>query len=257
MVPPGTDNDESSDRSSSAAGLSRRPEPPYPLDLIADLHADALPADVAAHIRSRLVDDPHARSVLAALDQTTQDLRDVPVVQMPVPPAVAAMTRQTLDTISAEVSAVGGGTVVAPRRERHFRRWAAAATAGAAAVAAIAAVSVALVRSPEPSTPVQAQPSTTGGQVAPGDRVTLLSVLGDHDFAPFGSEAALRRCTAANGVSADTGIVGSGPVTLQGRDDAVAILLSTGVAGVFDALVVGRDCRRDNPSTISRTTIGG
>ena len=53
-----------------------------------------------------------------------------------------------------------------------------------------------------------------------------------------------------------SGIVGSGRVSLRDHDDAVAILLSTGVAGVFDALVVGSDCTTDNPSTISRTTVG-
>ncbi|MDY6809391.1 MAG: hypothetical protein SW127_10275 [Actinomycetota bacterium] len=252
MVPPGADNDETS----SAAHSSPYPQPPYPVDLLADLHADALPPDVAAHIRSRLTDDPHARSVLEALDRTTQDLHDAPVPPVPVPPAVDEMTRQTLDRISAEVSAGAGGTVVAPRRAHRAWRWAAVGTAGAAAVAAVAAISVAVVRSPEPSTPVQAQPSTTADQSGPGDRFTLLSVLGNHDFDPFGSEAALRQCTAANGVSADTGIVGSGQVSLQGRDKAVAILLATGVAGVFDALVVGPDCSAGNPSTISRTTIG-
>jgi hypothetical protein len=37
----------------------------------------------------------------------------------------------------------------------------------------------------------------------------------------------------------------------------VVILLGTGVAGRFLALVVGPDCDTGNPATVSRTTIGG
>ncbi|MCF3936833.1 hypothetical protein [Gordonia tangerina] len=248
MVPPGAD-----DEASSSAEFTRYPEPPYSVELLADLHADVLAPDVAAHIRSRLVDDPHAQSVLDALDATARDLRGAAVAPVPVPPDVTERTHRTLDRLGAEVTAVGGGEVVAARRHHRARRWAAAGVAGAAAVAVVAAVSVIAPRAPEPGTPVQAQPSATADA---GERVTLLSVLGNDGFAPFGSEAALRRCTAANGVAADAGIVGSGRVSLRDHDDAVAILLSTGVAGVFDALIVGSDCTTDNPSTISRTTVG-
>ena len=44
-------------------------------------------------------------------------------------------------------------------------------------------------------------------------------------------------------------------ITVGGRPAAV-ILLSTGVAGRFEALVVGLDCDTNNPATVSRTVIG-
>ncbi|MEE3851914.1 hypothetical protein VZC37_16350 [Gordonia sp. LSe1-13] len=253
MVPPGADNDRSD--------ASRLPQPPFSVDLLADLHADALPPDVADHVRSHLPDDPHARSVLAALDRTTAVLRDAPPDPVSLPPAVAARTTDTLDRISADVAAAGGHTAVPLTRPdrgdaKRSRRLAVAGLVGAATVAVVVAVSVGLFRSPAPQEPAQqAQPTAPSATSGPGERMAMLSVLGRDDAAPFGSEAELRRCTAANDVPEGTAVVGSGPVTLRDRPAAV-ILLATGVAGVFDALVVGPDCTTGNPSTISRTLIG-
>ena len=55
---------------------------------------------------------------------------------------------------------------------------------------------------------------------------------------------------------ADVVIVGSGRILVNGAE-AAAILLSTGVAGRFDALIVGLDCDLGNPALISRGIVGG
>lgn len=94
--------------------------------------------------------------------------------------------------------------------------------------------------------------TTTEATVA---AATMLSVLGESSGAPFSSVDALRRCTAANGVSAQTVVVGSGEILVDETPRAV-ILLATGVAGRFDALVVELHCDTGDPATVSRTTIG-
>ena len=100
--------------------------------------------------------------------------------------------------------------------------------------------------------------STRGlpGPAGPADIAVALSVLGRTDGAPFGSVEALRRCTAAHLVPVEVVIVGSGRILVDGTG-AAAILLSTGVAGRFDALIVGLDCDLGNPALISRGIVGG
>ncbi|MDL9947795.1 hypothetical protein QSJ19_19875 [Gordonia sp. ABSL11-1] len=256
-------------------GSTSLPAPPFAPELLADLHAGLLPRDVADHLWSHLDDDPDARSILAALDRTTERLRSTPPPARPVPPDVAARTRATLDRISAEVSAAGDDRVVALGGDRsnagNLRRthrtawWAAGGVAVAAAIAVVVVISTGLLRTsdgesdPGRSDPaIQAQPSapSTVDDLDAADRVTLLSVLGKQQFAPFPSAAALRECIAANGVPPSIAVLGTGPVTISGRE-GVVILFATGVAGRFDALVVGHDCATGNPATITRTVIGG
>ncbi|MGC4960780.1 hypothetical protein [Gordonia sp. DT101] len=251
MIPPGAADD-------SDSTASRYPQPPYSTDLLADLHADVLPPDVAEYMRSRITDDPDARAVLDALDRTTAQLRGAAVPSVPVPAEVASRTRQTLDEIGAEASATGGTVVgIAERRRRKVpARWLAAGGV-AAAIVAVLAITVGVLRSPASDPPMQAEPSGhTTTDLQPGDHAALLSVLGKKDFAPFGSQEALRRCTGANGVAADTVVLGTGAVTVRGHQ-SVVILLSTGTAGRFDALVVAPYCTTGNPARISRTVIGG
>ncbi|GAA1483122.1 hypothetical protein GCM10009624_35620 [Gordonia sinesedis] len=149
----------------------------------------------------------------------------------------------------------------ARRRSRNQR--AAAGFAVAAVVVAIVALTVTVVLNRSSGDgPSRAQPTSTastGVAGAPGgdaSDVAMLAVLGKTDGAPFGSPEALRRCTAANDIPATTPVVGSGEVTLDGTR-RIVILLGTGVAGRFTALVVDRGCDTGNPAFVSRTTIGG
>ncbi|ROZ98968.1 hypothetical protein [Gordonia sp. OPL2] len=256
----------------SAEGSTDLPVPPFSPELLADLHAGVVPPDVAEHMWTHIDDDPDARSILAALDRTTRQLRTTPPLARPAPPDVAARTRSTLDQISAEVSsagddrvvALGGGNRANPGRGRRAAFLAAGGVAVAAAIAVVVVISTGLLRtSDENSEPgrsdpaIQAQPSATSTvDLDAAESVALLSALGNKQFAPFPSAAAQRECIAANGVPASTAVVGTGPVTIRGRS-GVVMLFATGVAGRFDALVVGLDCGRDNAATITRTVIGG
>lgn len=57
--------------------------PPWPVDVIADLHAGRYPAEVAGELRRRITADPWAASVSSALDATVDDLSLLPVPRMP------------------------------------------------------------------------------------------------------------------------------------------------------------------------------
>lgn len=232
-----------------------RPMPPYPVDLLADLHADVLPERVAAHIRAHL--DADARRTLAALDATVADLRSAPVVEVPVPDHVLARTDATLAAIRDEVSASSPSTVIPlPRRRRSV--WPALLTA-AAAIIAVVAVGVGITsfgdNSPDHLDAADTTTTPTVETITDADQAQLLSALGNRSPA-FATEAALRGCTQANAIPDSTEVLGSQRITVQGRN-AIVVLLSTGVAGRFDALVVGLDCGPGQPSTITRTTIGG
>lgn len=282
---------------------SRLPEPPFSVELLADLDAGVLDAATAAHVRERIAADPDARRILAALARTRADLKATPVPTEPPPSWVDDRTRDTLATIRSEVlhrsaahsppaddpaadphadlstrTPVPGNEPVTPLRaspRRASRRpsawtWAALGAAAAVIVAVVAGIVVGTRPASQPvaaesgtrssalapSTPVTTAPNTsTPNNTEPIDTVAVLSVLGRTDGAPFSSPAALRRCTAANGIPAATPVVGSGPVRIGGVA-RVVILLGTGVAGRFDALVVGVECDTGRPALHSRTRIG-
>ncbi|MFE0751815.1 hypothetical protein [Gordonia sp. NPDC058843] len=281
MTPRGPDDYETGDL----------PGPPYSADILAELHAGALPGPVAAHIRSQIVDDPAAQTILAALDRTSDDLRTAgpsPVtapdhIRADVAATLAALGREHPDAADASIAHPGSAPSEHPpegrgrppvdlttaRRGRRSadpggrgtRRQTTRLLLAAAAVLIVAAGSVGVLRllsasdTAGPGQAPRAQSSSAPGPTGVGG-VAALSVLGRTDGAPFGSIEALRRCTAAHLVSADVMIVGSGRILVDGSG-AAAILLSTGVAGRFDALVVGLDCDLGNPALISRGIIGG
>lgn len=253
------------------------PEPPYSEDLLADLHAGALPDDTAAHMRARIANDPPAQRVLAALDRTTDSLRYLSNESKPVPPEVDSRIAATLSAIQndsrARHDAQQPSTAPVDLSERRRRsttrapraRFAALLVGAAAAIAVlVGVVAVVATRTTDgPGAGVQAQPSTSANttqldttQLDGVEKASALSVLGKTAHAPFESDEALRRCTAANGVAASTPVLGSGEITVGGSE-RVVILLGTGVAGRFDALVVEQGCDTDNPATVSRTRLGG
>ncbi|AFR51350.1 hypothetical protein [Gordonia sp. KTR9] len=257
MTPRGPDDHETSDL----------PDPPYSADILADLHAGALPDHVAAHIRSQIADDPAAQSVLAALDRTALDLRAAGPAPAPVPDnvrddvaaALAALGREAPAPV--DLAAARRGRRSGDPSARTHRRTATRMLVAAAAVVVVAAGSLGVLRlvSDSDATPdrtPRAQSSSAPAGSGPADVAVALAVLGRTDGAPFGSVEALRRCTAAHRVSADVVIVGSGRILVDGSG-AAAILLSTGIAGRFDALIVGLDCDLGNPALISRGIVGG
>lgn len=224
----------------------RAPMPPYPVGLLADLHAGAVDEATATHIRAHLDDDDQA--VLAALDRTVADLAAWPVPPTAAPAEVLARSRATLADLSAgNIAAITPGA----RRTRRTRGRIIAA-ASIAAVAAGGITVAALTTGPDPADDPAQHHNLA---LSPAERATLLSALGSPTPA-FADDAGLRGCTRAHGIADDVPLAGTAPVRLRGRD-AVAILVTTGTAGRFTALVVGPDCGPGNPATIARTTIGG
>lgn len=262
MTPRGPDDHETGDL----------PDPPYSAEILADLHADALPDRTAAHIRTRIVDDVAAQSILAALDHTSDDLRSAGPAPAPVPDQVRADVATTLaalgrDPAPVDISAARRGRRPARSRSRDDRRMAGRLLLAAAAVVIVAVGTVGILRlvsAPDATNPGQTPraqstsvpPSSVPAPAGPAGIATALSVLGRTDGAPFGSVEALRRCTAAHLVPVEVVIVGSGRILVDGTG-AAAILLSTGEAGRFDALIVGLDCDLGNPALISRGIVGG
>ncbi|ETA08219.1 hypothetical protein [Gordonia alkanivorans] len=264
MTPRGPDDTESGDL----------PEPPYSAETLADLHAGVLSERAAAHVRARIADDAAAQEILAALVRTTSQLRTSAPAPHAVPDHVRADVQATLAALAGS-SAIGGAATPGPvrpgpgqdapvdlaaRRERS-RRWKIlpVVLAAAAAIVVVALGSIGVQRlmsssSDDTPSPMQAQPGSTQ-TLDPSGSASAIAVLGRTDGAPFGSVAALRRCTAAHLVPATVVIVGSGRIIFHG-DPAAAILLSTGIAGRFDALIVGLECDTDNPALLARGTIG-
>ncbi|WP_040509371.1 anti-sigma factor family protein [Gordonia soli] len=259
----------------SPSGDGTLPQPPFPVDLLADFHAGALPDAQAEHIRTHLDDDPAAREVLDALDRTRADLSGSPPPQVPLPESVQARTAATLAGISAEVAG-GRGPATGDRptdssppppvdelAARRRRRWMAPVLSAAAAIV-VAALVLSVGGSQgwfgrDSSADLDARSSTAVQplrSISPAEGASLMSVLGRTDPTPFGSDARLRACLDANRVAPETAVVGSGPITLRGRE-GVVILLTTGQAGRFTALVVEPTCDVGNPATITTAVIGG
>lgn len=249
---------------------SRFPSPPYAPELLAEFHAGNLDAATTAHVRAHIAEDADAQATLVALARVRDELRALGDtedavdndVDAPPPDWVRARTQETLAAIAAETTPHPAmrGPETRRRRGAGPRTYAILAAAAILIVGVVAAVLV--LRPSQPTGSVEAQPSAPSSSLsvpAPPsalDGAAALSVLGRTDGSPFASTDALRRCTAANGIPATTPVLGSGPVTVDGTQQVV-ILLGTGVAGRFLALVVGPDCDTGNPETVSRTTIGG
>jgi hypothetical protein len=250
------------------------PTPPsVPVDLIADLHAGVLPEDEARAVRAQVEADAASRRILAALDATVDDLRGAPVEPREPPPAVAAAIDATLRALrdgeappqTPPVPADDARVVSLDAARDARRRRGLLIAAAVAVVVAVSSGVVALVTAGRPtSDSVRADPTTTTttGPAGPtglaASPVSLLSVVGRTDPAlgdPADAGSRLRGCLAANGVAQSVGVVGSGRVDLDGAP-RIVVLLTTGVAGRFDALVVGPDCAAGRPETISRQVIG-
>jgi hypothetical protein len=228
------------------------PGPPYPLDMIADLHAGVYPDEVADALRAKVLDDPDSVAIWKALDATTDELASAPVIEGSLPGYAQHKVDQALHMLAADHHDATAEAVTPLRRHRGAVLF--SAVAAAAAVAAIAiATTFAFSDRSEPAIAEENAPTATP-IVVPSD-ATLLSALGQSADSAFGDLARRDRCLAANEIQPATPVLGTSSIQ-AGGSPAVVILLSTGVAGRFDALVVGADCDTANPATLSRTTIG-
>src|SRR5215470_13665800 len=131
------------------------PGPPWPVDLLADLHVGVLDPPDAAELRRRAESDPAARATLAALDATRRALAELPRPRMPDQVAArinAAIAREATARTAGEIATATGEAAarttprtsgetaavvdLAAERRRRRRLIAGAGILAAAAVAA-------------------------------------------------------------------------------------------------------------------------
>lgn len=246
------------------------PSPPIDVDVLGDLHADALDVAATAAVTALLSHDADARAVLLALDATVADLAVLRLgpVAVPVPVHVAARLDSALARLSAHPMSRAGpfGLPPSPVLDLPAARHAASHHAstgrrrllGAGALAVAAAVAgVVLVggvlggASTTSGTAVSAALDLGNGQLGG----TLLASLGRTDLGPLRDPATLAACLAANGVAEGTPLLGSAQVLLRGEPGTL-LLLTTGTAGSFTALVVGPTCSAIDPAQLARQRIG-
>ncbi|GGS19127.1 anti-sigma factor family protein [Actinokineospora fastidiosa] len=232
--------------------------PPWPVDLLADLHAGVLEPGRAAEVGARVAADPDARAVLAALDSVRADLgalREAPAPPMPehfaarIDAALAEEARRAFATNTPPAGAPVIDLATARRKRGRMAAW-----GGGLLTAAAAAVAVAFVALPQdtPGTGVaapsptvsdggtNAEPPLSVGRENIGESVN--DVVDAEDYGPLGDRAGLDRCLDANAIDpASAQVVGVRPVTLDGKSGVMAIMLGE-KAAQFRVLVVTPDC---------------
>jgi hypothetical protein len=274
--------------------------PPWPEDLLADLHAGVLEPQRAAVVQAGVGADADARAFLAALDGVRTDLSALgaaPAPPMPehfaaridaalaeeaarafgapgtpasgtpasgIPasdiPAAAPSSTSLKATGSLADDDPGPAPVIdmaAARRKRgRTAAWGAALlTAAAAAVAFVVVPGLgggtgddtdggmaAEQPSPTVSAPgdAGAQPPLALGREEVGEKVP--QVVNSRDYGPLDDKAGLDSCLEANELDpAKAQVVGVRPVTLDGKDGVMALLLTQKV-GQFQVLVLTPDC---------------
>lgn len=243
-------------------------EPPLSLDVLADLHAGALPDDVAARLWPRVRSDRAATATLSALDATRADLAGLATAPPPAMPAdFAARLDAAINAESQARAAAGFAPVVdidsARRRKRdpkQTRRL--ALTAGLVGVAA-AVIGAAIVvlpglgSSPSPSQNAGGAPSSQlsvgSGQLG---SVALTQALHKSDYGPLSNPQRLSGCLKANGQDPNSKPIGAMQISLDGKQGTL-LVLTTGVLAQYRLLVVGPACSATSPSTLANQVIGG
>lgn len=215
---------------------------------------------IAGHDRDHALSEPIPDSVADRLDQTLAYLsraRDHDAAAPAFEPAApTAGPRRGLSALST--------------RGRGLLAAAAAVAAVAIAVPLVAGLfsddsssdpgtSVAAPSDPDsPSDSSRSSDSSAPSDSATGDTVTAALIagsLGRPIEGRFADPAAREQCLVANGVSADTPVLGSREVTLGDTAGTLFVLPSADPA-LMTALVVGSDCGPGVPALLSRTDIG-
>jgi hypothetical protein len=255
-------------------------EPPWPLDVLADLHAGV--SDDATSLLPRARQDPDARAVLDALDATRAELSGLG--QRPVPPMPDRFAARLEAAIAAEARAMFPAprqpmrlphvpqqpmapvADLAAARARRNKRigW------GAGALVAAAAAAVVVIAIPKGGSPLQgvaAPPPTTSdgaGATATGPQsfthatlpLALAAALGSDGYGPLADPARRAACLAANGQDPNRVPAGAMQVILDGKPGTLMVL-TTGVTAQYRLLVVGRDCAAGTPDQLADTVVGG
>lgn len=224
-------------------------QPPYSVDLIADLHADNLPAGLGPKLWPLALRDPDAKRTLDALDRVTASLNLLDqdqCVASPIPADVADRLDRSLGIAPSNV------TQLPQPRPAQWQRWVAASAAVAAAAALMFAVTT-LRSAPEQNTEVTAGSLDLGSDLPVA---TLMSAIGRYDASgPLADKASLNQCLATNDIAATRAVLGSTSVRFQGQD-AVLVLVAGVTPPQITALVVGPGCSATDAAQLAKTDIG-
>lgn len=247
------------------------PGPPWPLDLLADLHAGVLDPPDADELRHRVESDPESRATLAALDATQRALASLPRPRMPddvVARIDAAIAREAATGGPTDVDTGTAPVNLATQRARRHRGLIAGAGILAAAAAAAAVFAVANLTDGTTNghptaglSPLSTQSGTNRLDRGPlalsstnlGE--ALDDALNASEYGPLASPGKLADCLRANGLGS-TAPVGAKQVTLDGKPGVLIVLPVGSNPPKWRLLVVGPECGPNNPATLASTTVG-
>ncbi|MFD4444362.1 hypothetical protein ACFWPK_31765 [Nocardia sp. NPDC058519] len=254
------------------------PQPPFPSELLADLHADNLAPELCEQLWPVVRTDVDALHYLNKLDEVNTHLRTLATderVMHRMPDDVADRMFRFVAQLDAgdgptdritPLSAVPQTSAAEPPaptadeapisldRYRSRRRLGLLAAAAATVAVLAGAGAVFSTLDTTEGTPTAA-PFTE--PAAPDDELTTaaaLRALGKRDvIGPLADDAALTRCVQANGI--DRAVLGASNITFRGSD-AVLVLVQGAEAPTITALVVGTGCTTGTPEQLTLRDIG-
>jgi hypothetical protein len=234
-------------------------DPPWSVDLLADLHAGVLDEETANALRPRVEADPDARAVLEALDATMADLASLPPIPMPADVAARIDAALAAEARGAQAPVV---SLNAARQRKKRLGWGAGVL-----VAAAAAVGVAVLVVPGANTGGQdAAPAPTRSAGSGSSNSAPLPyvkgenfgpVIGDvlkaQNYGPLENQDTLAGCLKGGNIPAAKPL-GVSPINLDDRS-AVMAILPGGRPGAFRIVVLDPEtCGPDNPNGVLADT---
>ncbi|MEJ2858750.1 MULTISPECIES: anti-sigma factor family protein [unclassified Saccharothrix] len=245
-------------------GNVRRSGPPWSVDLLADLHAGVLDPQTEAELRAAVAHDPEAQDVLAALDATVADLRDLPSI--PMPRAVAdridaALAEEFRRAGASPAQAPAPVVDLAARRRKKQLGWGAGLLAAAAVAVGVVVVTTQGTPASNPGGNV-AQPTSNANTPATQRPLAVKGndfgpVFGDvlkaQNYGPLENQEKLAGCLQGANIASSKPL-GVSPITLDDKD-AVMAILPGGKPGAFKIVVLDPDtCGPDNPNGVLATS---
>jgi hypothetical protein len=244
-------------------------EPPWSVDLLADLHAGLISPSESERLLTQVDNDPEARAVLEALDSVKAELGQLGS-SAPVEPMPARFAAELDAALAAEARArwsqatrpapQPAATPVAPvvdlaaarKRRNRMAVWGTGILAVAAAAAAFAFVAL-----PDNTTggSPSAQDGTTNTEQPEGSAQSpqalssddlnqaIPMITGKQDYGPLENEQGLQACLGQNDIPV-ADVLGVSPVNFDGQD-AVGALLGAGEGarpGQFRLVVFTASC---------------
>ncbi len=204
-------------------------DPPLTVEVLADLQAGLLDDEAAARVRKQVRADPHAESTLRALHRVRRDVAAAgtdPTSAPDVPPEVTVRISAAL----ASADPVSRGGAAHSARPHHRPARTVAAVAGLCAVlGAIGVGTMALLRSPAPttSTPTTALHITvsTPPMVIPLTQADIWGLLRRApDYGPLVDPARRASCLGGLGYPASTPILGARPIEINARPGVLLVV---------------------------------